>query len=169
MGSEMCIRDRSLGLSLCNLPATLLVALWLLLLRFRNTLLGFSERRWLKNTLQVFIGLLSAITLFLLVSSVPYALLDTPDMQITGNGSTAYFYQWFNDHSTGQLNDAWVVSVPLWVYRVAMLIWSLWLAFALIRWVQWAWRAFSQPTLWQPASVAPDSLDAPVPDTPKNL
>ena len=103
----------SLGLSLCNLPATLLVALWLLLLRFRNTLLGFSERRWLKNTLQVFIGLLSAITLFLLVSSVHDALLDTPDMQITGNGSTAYFSQWFNDHSTGQLNDAWVVSRAL--------------------------------------------------------
>ena len=138
----------SLGLSLCNLPATLLVAMWLLLLRFRSNLMALSERSWLKNTLQVGVALVSAIALFQLVSSVPYALLGTPDMQITGNESSSHYFRWFNDHSAGELNHAWVVSLPLWVYRAAMLAWSLWLAFALIRWSQWAWQSFSQPAMW---------------------
>lgn len=158
----------SLGLSLCNLPATLLVALWLLLLRFRANLMAVSQRRWLKNVLQVGIGFLSVVTLIQLISSVPFALLGSPDMQIVGNNSSAYSYQWFNDHSAGELNNAWVVSVPLWVYRAAMLLWSLWLAFALIRWAQWAWQAFSQPRLWYRAATDSGSLDVPVPETPKN-
>jgi hypothetical protein len=42
-----------------------------------------------------------------------------------------------------------VVSVSIWYYKAAMLTWALWLSFALVRWVRWAWAAFSAPELWR--------------------
>ena len=41
------------------------------------------------------------------------------------------------------------ISVPLLVYRVAMLLWALWIAFALLRWLRWGFRAFIQGGLWR--------------------
>ncbi len=38
--------------------------------------------------------------------------------------------------------------MPTWVYRVAMWAWSLWLAFALVRWVRAAWRTLVAPGYW---------------------
>ena len=140
----------SLGLTLNNLPATLLVAAWVLLLRGRRPLLERVTSRTLRNTLQISSAALTILTLATLVFTVPGALLGTPDMQITGNGSSAWLYQWYSDHTEAQLPGAWVLSLPLWVYRVAMLGWCLWLAFALIRWAQWAWREWSTPQIWYP-------------------
>ena len=31
----------------------------------------------------------------------------------------------------------------------AMLAWALWLSFAVVRWVRWAWDAFGTGRLWQ--------------------
>ena len=43
-----------------------------------------------------------------------------------------------------------VLSLPLWLYRVAMLLWALWLAAGLVRGVGPAWRAFTEGGLWRP-------------------
>ncbi len=69
-------------------------------------------------------------------------------MQIEGNASNAYFYRWYSDFTEGEMPVAWVLSLPLWVYRGAMLLWSLWLAFALVRWARWTWHAWSDPEYW---------------------
>jgi len=37
----------------------------------------------------------------------------------------------------------------LFVYRLAMLAWALWLAFALIRWLRRGWECFSTNGLWR--------------------
>jgi hypothetical protein len=37
----------------------------------------------------------------------------------------------------------------LWFYRGAMLAWALWLSFALLRWLPWAWRAYNTGGLWR--------------------
>jgi len=50
----------------------------------------------------------------------------------------------------GALVAPWVLSLPLLVYRVAMLVWALWLAFAVIRWSRWAWSCFSAGGVWRP-------------------
>ena len=47
----------------------------------------------------------------------------------------------------------WMVSVPLWIYRAAMLVWALWLAFSLLRWVRWAWAAASTGGYWRAFAV----------------
>jgi hypothetical protein len=43
-----------------------------------------------------------------------------------------------------------VLSVPLLVYRLAMLAWALWIAQALVGWLRWGWRCFSAGELWRP-------------------
>ena len=138
----------SLGLSLANLPATLLVAIWVIALRFRGNLVSNLKANWTRNLMQIASAFLSVVTVVTLIASVPGALLGTPDMQVQGNGSSAYFYNWFTDQSESTLPSAWVLSLPLWVYRVIMLVWSLWLAFALIRWVPWAWQQWASPRMW---------------------
>ena len=42
------------------------------------------------------------------------------------------------------------ILLPLWLYRVAMLLWALWLAASLVRGVGPGWRAFSEGGLWRP-------------------
>ncbi|MGI9325740.1 MAG: hypothetical protein ACR2PZ_11020 [Pseudomonadales bacterium] len=138
----------ALGLTLCNFPTAVLVVLWVLALRARAEWIEHIKHRWILNLVQLALAAFSIVAVSALVYSVPLALLGSPDMQIVGNGSSAYFYQWFADHTMLQLPNAWVFSLPLWVYRLAMLGWSLWLAFALIRWLRWAWSAWSTPQVW---------------------
>jgi len=136
------------GLTLCNLPTTLLVAAWLIVMLVRERWVDATERRVLKNSIQVFTAAVSVVAVLGLVLSVPLALLGSPEMQITGYGSTGYHYRWFSDHSGQGLPTAWVFSLPLWIYRGAMLAWSLWLAFALLRWLKWAWQRWATPVGW---------------------
>jgi hypothetical protein len=41
------------------------------------------------------------------------------------------------------------ISISIWFYKAAMLAWALWLSFAVVRWVRWAWDAFGARKLWQ--------------------
>jgi len=41
------------------------------------------------------------------------------------------------------------VSVPLWLFRVLMLLWSLWLASRLLSWLRWAFACFKHGGLWR--------------------
>ncbi|TDJ33797.1 MAG: hypothetical protein E2O61_11825 [Gammaproteobacteria bacterium] len=136
------------GLTLCNLPTTLLVAAWFIVMLVRERWVDATERRALKNSIQVLTAAVSVVAVLALVLSVPFALLGSPEMQITGYGSTGYNYRWFSDHSGEGLPTAWVFSLPLWIYRGAMLAWSLWLAFALLRWMKWAWQRWVTPVGW---------------------
>ncbi|MCZ6617749.1 MAG: hypothetical protein O7E57_06410 [Gammaproteobacteria bacterium] len=136
------------GLTLCNLPTTLLVAVWLVAMLVRKRWVDATERRLWKNSVQVMTAAISVVAVLGLVLSVPLALLGSPEMQISGYGSTAYNYRWFSDHAGEGLPTAWVFSLPLWIYRGAMLAWSLWLAFALLRWLKWSWQRWSTPVAW---------------------
>ncbi len=49
-------------------------------------------------------------------------------MQIAGNGSALESLRWTADRIPGALPRPLVISVPLLVYRLAMLAWALWLA-----------------------------------------
>jgi hypothetical protein len=58
-------------------------------------------------------------------------------------------FSWFVDQTTAVLPQPEVFSLPLFVYKIAILLWALWLSFALIRWLPWAWAAFSTNGLWR--------------------
>lgn len=118
------------------------------------------------NLRQVGLALLTLLFLASLVASVPMGLLGQPDMHIAGNGSSAYHLNWYAaGTSDGALPAATVISLPLWVYRVLMLLWSLWLATALMRWLSWGWSAFTRGGLWRPRVILPKRGTPANPDT----
>ena len=84
-----------------------------------------------------------------LVAAIPYGLLGQPDMHISGNGSSAHRLIWFADQSGGALPSAAVFSLPLWLYRLAMLAWALWLANAVLGWLRWALQAYAEGGAWR--------------------
>ncbi len=137
-----------LGFSTFAWPAYALVVIWLLAMGWRgqwsDTKSDTDFRNW-----QIVVGLLSVVALGALVLSIPIGLLGVPDMHIVGNGSFGHQLNWFQDRSGGPLPVADVYSLPLWIYKAAILVWALWLAFALVRWLPWAWRCFSHGGIWR--------------------
>lgn len=106
---------------------------------------------------------LIATTLLLFLSlavSIPVGLLSNPEMYIMGNGSDSYFYKWYSDRSTGQLPEAWIISLPLWAYRIIRLLWAVWLALTLPKWLKWGWTVLKKGGFWEkrkPFMPVPDN------------
>ena len=93
--------------------------------------------------------ILTIITIGTLVGAVSQGLLGSPDMQIIGNGSSQHILKWYQDSNEAVLSPAWVISVPMYVYRILMLLWALWLAFSVIHWARWAWSCFNRQGYWR--------------------
>ena len=70
----------------------------------------------------------------------------------TGHNGGADFLPWFMDRTAPQLPQPFVISVSIWFYKLAMLLWALWLSFALLRWLPWAWRQYASEGLWRTAT-----------------
>jgi hypothetical protein len=82
-------------------------------------------------------------------------------MFIEGNGSSADLLKWTVARVEGALPQPGWVSVSVWWYRGAMLVWALWLAMALLRWLRWAWDRFTQGDVQvrrNPAAAVPPPL-----------
>jgi hypothetical protein len=163
-----------LGFSAFAWSAYALVVVWLILLglraRMRTPELMEGTRF---NLLQLGLAGLTVLSLVVLIGAVPHGLLGLPDMHVAGNGSGTSGLHWFADRSSGVLPSAGVFSLPLWVYKAAMLAWALWLANALIGWLRWAFDAWTGGGYWRkrepklvpgppelPASVIESTPDA---------
>ena len=140
-----------LGLGLTQVPSivAVLVAGWLLFLGYRNkadaprTAIVFN----LTQLLTVIITLAALAGLYI---AIERGLLGIPDMQIAGNHSTRFQLNWTQDRIEEIMPVPWVASQPMWVYRLLMLAWSLWLAFSLVSWLKWGWSCFSKENIWKP-------------------
>ena len=137
-----------LGFSTFNWPVLGVVVLWLLACGARNQY-RTKIPWWRYNTTQVLYALFTVIALGAIVVSLPSGLLGTPDMHVTGNGSYGNALTWFADRSDSVLPIASAWSVPIWIYKVLILIWSLWLSFALLRWLPWVWQCFAKDGFWR--------------------
>ncbi len=136
-----------IGLSQIPVASGMVVVAWLVLL-------GLRAEKPIKpagyfNAGQVGLGLLTLAAMALLFFAVEQGLLGSPDMQIIGNQSTALNLNWYQDRSDAELPTATVISVPLKIYRLLMLAWSLWLAVSLLNWLKWGWDCFSRGGLWK--------------------
>lgn len=136
-----------IGLSQVPVAFALCVVIWLVSLGFRATIQQ-AELKYF-NFMQIALGLLTLVSLFILFGSVYQGLLGSPDMQIAGNYSSAFNLKWYQDRSYEQLPTASIISVPLMAYRVLMLLWSLWLAISLLNWLKWGWDCFATDGLWK--------------------
>jgi hypothetical protein len=152
-----------LGLGLTQVPVWMsaVVVAWFFALSWRRdraTRLGALSF----DAAQIALALATAVAVAVLFEAIRHGLLGTPDMQIAGNGSTAYDLRWYQDRSDGRLPAASLLSVPLGVYRLAMLFWALWLARALLRWLRWGWDCFAHEGVWRVAR----SRSIPTPTAP---
>jgi hypothetical protein len=138
-----------LGLSTFSWSALLLFAVWMFAMRWREGFAVAQLSRRAFNLLQSALVLLSLAAVVSLVAAIPFGLLGNPDMRIAGTGQRAHELSWFNDQASGALPTAWVLSVSEWWYKAAMLMWALWLAFALARWLPIAWHALIQGGFWR--------------------
>jgi hypothetical protein len=137
-----------LGFSTFSWAALTLVAAWLLV--------AGARERWPRNMswwrydlVQLFVAAMTIAALAAIVTAVPAGLLGTPDMHIAGNGSWGNSLKWFADRSESLLPDATVVSLPIWMYKLLVLAWALWLSFALLRWLPWVWSCLVGQGLWR--------------------
>ncbi|MFQ5858483.1 MAG: YkgJ family cysteine cluster protein [Anaerolineae bacterium] len=143
-----------LGVGLSQVPiwSAIIVVGWLFALSARRQVAG-NLGTWRFNLLQIGLGVLTVAALSLLYYAIKQGLLGWPEMQIAGNGSSGYLLRWFQDRSGAEFPQAWVLSVPISAYRFLMLAWALWLAFALLRWLRWAWECYSTGGIWRPVSL----------------
>jgi hypothetical protein len=161
-----------LGLGLSVLPAlaALVVAAFVLALAERGR--RHPGGAWAFDAVQVGLAAWAVVSVGLLYVAIHQGLLFRPDMQVAGGGSTDTELRWYADRVAGDTPAAGVLSLPLWLYRVAMLLWALWLAASLVRAVGPAWRAFSEGGVWRPIlkrPKAPAPPDTPVPGGEKPL
>lgn len=137
-----------LGLTQASMLTMVVVVGWLIALGLREKRI-WTESRVGFNFVQIGLGFLTLVALTSLFFAIEQGLLGQPDMQIVGNGSYRQYLHWYQDHSGEVLPQAWVISVPLFIYRTLMLLWSLWLAFALLGWLRWGWQCFSRDGIWR--------------------
>ncbi len=139
----------ALGLTQVHVAAAMLVVGWLFLLAWRGkrepNQMGFFRF----NLLQLGLVFLTVIVLGIFIVVVGEGLLGNPEMFIVGNGSSRTNLNWYQPRTGAELPDAYIVSVSVWFYRVLMLVWALWLATALLRWLQTGWNAFSNGGCWK--------------------
>ncbi len=141
-----------LGLGLTQIPImeALVVVGWFGAVAWRRTV---NPKLWTPlsfNMAQIGLALLTLMAAMCLVWAIQTGLVGQPDMGIVGNGSTAWQLQWFQDRTEAELPQGTMVSLPLWVYRVGMLLWALWLALAVVTWVRWGWTGWTTGGYWQP-------------------
>jgi hypothetical protein len=148
--SPLATRDWLLvgvGLSTFSWSVLLLFAAWVFALKWRSNWRD-DVPAWVFNGVQVVLVLLTLAALGSLLSAIPNGLLGRPDMRIEDPMFDYSALNWFHDRVPGVLPRPVVISVSLWFYKAAMLAWALWLSFALVRWVRWAWAAFNASRLW---------------------
>lgn len=134
-----------LGLSTLSWSVFALVAVWLFAMRWREHWRVERLVRWRFLLVQSALALLTVVAVGSLVfSGIRYGFLSAPDMGVAGTGSYGNTFAWFHDQIKSALPGTAVYSVPLWVYKLLMFAWALWIALALTRWLRWAWSAWTQ-------------------------
>jgi hypothetical protein len=139
----------AIGLTQVHFTAGLLIVSWLYLLAYRGKS-QVDSQHWLAfNFAQLGLVLLTIIALSMLIFVVSRGLLGQPEMFIRGNGSYAGRLVWFTPASNNELTQPEIISVSIWFYRLLMLVWALWLANAVIRWLQLGWKNFTTGATWR--------------------
>jgi hypothetical protein len=136
-----------LGLAQLGVIGALFVAAWFFVIEHRGRTGDWPEIRF--NVRQVILPIFTLVVVSLLYASIHEGLLGIPDMQVEGNGSSDFSLRFYVDRIDGALPKTAFYSVPLWVYRLGMLAWALWLAFASVKWAKWAFDAYGTGGYWR--------------------
>lgn len=131
------------GLTQAPLPAALATIGWFFVVRWRVQPSFAALRPGAHNVVQVLLVAMTVATVGILLFVVGEGLLGSPRMFILGNDSTRTLLRWFEPRTGAALPVCHVFSISIWWYRLLMLLWALWLAWNLLKWLANAWRAFA--------------------------
>ena len=143
-----------MGFSTFSWIAPAVVVAWLFALAWRERHGAALPGKYRFAGVQIALVGLSIAAILALITAVPFGLLGQPDMHIVNPTDGDGVLHWFADQSGDALPSAGVVSVPLWLYRTAMLAWALWLANAVLGWLRWGLRAWLAGGYWRPLRKA---------------
>jgi hypothetical protein len=143
----------TLGFSTLSWIALIFVVGWLLAVDWRERA-GPTLDGQQRNGIQIGLGILTALAIIVLISVIPAGLLGQPEMQVVGNGSSSAYLRWFSDRTEPLLPTVTLLSAPLWLYRIAILLWAVWLAASLLGWLRWTWQAMGTGGYWWRKEVA---------------
>lgn len=147
-----------IGLTLATPLAALIVVAWFIAMQYRKQIpsdMKAGTFQWI----QIGLFLLTVAFIVSFFTSISEGLLGLPQMQLAEpslglthsyfNAPTKYHLQWYQDTMKDELARAWVLSVPLYIYRIFMLLWALWLAFSLVKWLRWGWNCYCEKGYWR--------------------
>jgi hypothetical protein len=138
-----------LGLSQVPLPFAGLVVAWFFVVAYRGR--GSMPAGALAfNAIQVGLAFMTLLVVGAIIAAVQKGLLGSPNMLVSGNQSSTYLFNWYQDRWQEGYPQASVISMPLIVYRLLMLLWSLWLAFASVSWLRWGWKQYATDGVFRP-------------------
>jgi hypothetical protein len=137
-----------LGLTQVEPLVAIMIVGWLFALGLREKQ-SFPEGAFYFNLTQLLLVVWTVAAMGGLYLSIETGLLGIPNMQIAGNGSSSSLLRWTQDRIDVAMPQPWVLSLPMFVYRILMLLWALWLALALLKWLSWGWQCFSKGGLWR--------------------
>ncbi|MEO7916943.1 MAG: hypothetical protein ABIR16_04815 [Dokdonella sp.] len=137
-----------LGFSTYAWLPMLLVIVWLVAIDWREKR-GAGLDHSAFNLVQIGLAVLTLAAMFALLAGIRSGLLGSPDMMVSGSQSYGNALHWFADRSDVTLPQASVITLPIWIYRTAMLLWALWLAWAVTGWLRRAFAAWSNGGIWR--------------------
>jgi hypothetical protein len=150
----------AVGFSQIDVVLAALFAGWILAIGWRKERPELARRQF--NLRQIILVLWTIAALGVLAGAIQQGLLGSPAMQIAGNQSTADVLRWYSDRSGNVLASPWVVSLPMFAYRAAMLGWALWIALSIVRWLRFGWSAFTTGGMWMKPPPPPPPPPPPV-------
>ncbi|MEM6883963.1 MAG: hypothetical protein AAF571_02955 [Verrucomicrobiota bacterium] len=157
----------AIGLTQIHMVGGLFIAGWFFLMAWRGRSGQLTWPAYGFNALQVVLVATTTIMIALFVSVVSKGLLGDPDMFINGNRSYLHALRWYQPSTEGALPSILCVTVSIWLYRFLMLLWALWLAFSLIRWMKWGWQQFSASGYFRPIKFR-NPFKSKMPQSPEN-
>lgn len=138
-----------IGLTQVSVFSAGVVVAWLFIMEYRRKQKPESWNWFTFDLMQLFLIGLTLTALVILISVVNRGLLGYPEMFITGNGSYRNRLIWFSPQSGPGLTQAWAITVSIWYYRLLMLLWGLWLANAVTRWLITGLHSFKAGGSWR--------------------
>ena len=149
-----------LGLTQIPTAMALLIVGWIVVLGLRSK--APMPGHWLPfNGIQIGLVLWSLVALMALFAAVKAGLVGQPEMQIAGNQSSQMVLNWTQDQIKERMPQPWMITLPVWVFHLLMLAWSLWLAWSLLGWLKWAWQCLGTDGGWRKVTLRRRAKDSP--------
>ncbi len=138
----------TVGLSQIPVFLSLIVIIWLFWLKWRGEYDINKMPNLAFNLQQLALIGITFVTLIIFLAIVYEGLMGRPEMYIVGNNSSIYNLHWYKGEVNKVLPQPYFISLSIWVYRIIMLLWALWLSNSLIKWLKWGFKQFGKDKYW---------------------